>query len=188
MSKGRCRCGSALCYETALLGGDHVQVELGRHVRVQLDLNLVTTGGLDRARQLDLALVEHRATGGLDRVGDLGRGDRAEEPPALAGPRRQGDLQALELALDLVGVAEVANLAAGTRPLDRVDLLLGTLGPRDREALGQQVVAAVAVLDLDNIAGSAKVGHLIGKDDLHEAPPLSDRWWCTAGAPSHGRS
>ena len=47
------------------------------------------------------------------------------------------------------------------------DLLLGALGPRDREALREQVVAAVAVLDLDHVAGGAEAGHLLSQDDLH---------------------
>jgi hypothetical protein len=38
--------------------------------------------GLDRRRDLDLALVELRATGGLDGGGDVGGGDGAEEAPA----------------------------------------------------------------------------------------------------------
>ena len=108
-----------------------VQVERGGHLGVQPDLHLVCADRLDVAGQLEPAPVEGRAAGGLDRVDDLGRGDRAEQPAAVAGAGRQADLEALELALDLVGVAEVADLAGRTGPLDGRDLLLGALGPAD---------------------------------------------------------
>ena len=71
-------------------------------------------------------------------------------------------LQRLELGLDLLGVPEVADLPGRTGPLDRADLLLAALGPGDREALRQQVVTAVAVLDLDDVAGRAEAGDTPG--------------------------
>nr|BFE66976.1 hypothetical protein GCM10020092_002770 [Actinoplanes digitatis] len=108
------------------------------------------------ARQLEAAPVQGRTARGLHRVDDLGRGDRPEQAAAVAGTRRQGDLEALELALDLVGLAQVADLAGVAGPLDDRDLLLGALGPRNREALRKQVVAAVAVLDLDDVAGGCR--------------------------------
>ena len=74
---------------------------------------------LDVARQLDAAPVQVGAAGGLDRLLHLGRGDRAEQAAAGAGPRRQRDLQRLELRLDLVGVAQVADLPGRPGPLDR---------------------------------------------------------------------
>ena len=134
---------------------------------MELHLRLVGADALDVAGQLEPAPVEGRAAGGLDRVDDLGRGDRAEQAAAVAGPGRQRDLEALELGLDLAGLAEVADLPRRAGPLDRRDLLLGALGPADRETLGQQVVAALAVLDLDHVARSAEAGHLLLEDDLH---------------------
>src|SRR5581483_12117289 len=92
---------------------------------------------------------------------------RTEEPAALARPRRQRHLQALELGLDFVGVAEIADLTRRPGPLDRRDLLLAALGPGDREALREKEVAAVAVLHLNDVAGSAEVGYIAGQNDLH---------------------
>src|SRR5689334_5007097 len=154
-----------------LLGGHHVHRERRGHLGVQLDLDVVRARGLDVPRQLEPATVERRTAGGLDRVDDLGRRDRAEQPAAVAGPRRQRDLEAGQLGLDLVGLAQVADLAGLAGPLDDDDLLLGALAPLDREALRQQVVAAVAVLDLDDVAGGAETRHLLGEDDLHVPDP-----------------
>src|SRR5829696_8633525 len=82
-----------------LLGADHVHTERGGHLGVQLDLDVVRTRGLDLTRQLETAPVQQRAARGLDRVDDLGWGDRTEQPAAVAGPRRQRDLELRELVL-----------------------------------------------------------------------------------------
>ena len=75
-------------------------------------------------------------------------------------PARTGscDRRRLEPALDLAGVVEVADLADLAAAPDRLELLLAATGPCDREAAGHQVVAAVAVLDLDHVAGGAEAG------------------------------
>ena len=79
---------------------------------VQADRHGVTADRLDRGRQLDAAAVQHRAAGGLDRVDDVGRGDRAEQPAALA---RHGLVSvtdsALSWAATSLGLTEVADLA-----------------------------------------------------------------------------
>jgi hypothetical protein len=64
-------------------------------------------------------------------------------------------------------VVEVANLPRPLGAPDRVDLLLGAPRGDDRHLARQQVVAAVAVLDLDDVAGRAQVGHVGREDDLH---------------------
>src|SRR4029453_4736807 len=111
--------------------------------------------------------VERRTTGGLDRVDDLGRGDRAEQPATVAGARRQRDLETGELVLDLVGVAQVADLTGLAGPLDDRDLLFRALGPAHGETLREQVVAAAAVLALDEFRGAREATDLLGGDDLH---------------------
>ena len=99
-----------------LLGADHVHRERRGHLGVQLDLDVVRARGLDVTRQLEPAPVQRRTAGGLDRVDDLGRGDRAEQAAAVAGARRQRDLEAGELVLDLVGLAQVADLTGRRGP------------------------------------------------------------------------
>ncbi len=58
---------------------------------------------------------------------------------------------------------------------DALDLLLGTTGGDDRQAAGQQVVAAVAVLDLNGVARRTEVVHVSSKDELHRVPPFPQR-------------
>src|SRR3954464_6247644 len=153
--------------ERNLLGCHHVHRERRGHLGVQLDLDVVRTRGLDVARHLETPAVEGRTPGGLDGVHDLGRGDRAEQASTGAGPRGQRDLEGGQLLLHPVRLAEVADLAGVARPLDDRDLLLGALAPPDGETLREQVVAPVAVLDLDDVAGSAEARHLLSEDDLH---------------------
>ena len=107
---------------------------------------------------ISIAAVDVGAARGLDGVSDVGDGHRAEEPAGLAGAGRQLHLERLELGLDLLRVADVLDLADLAGPLDGRDLRLGALGPADRVAAGHEVVAAVAVLDLDDVAGGTETG------------------------------
>src|SRR5262249_20677812 len=118
---------------------------------------------------LDAPPVDLGAAGCLHGVDDVGDRHRAEQPPAAAGLRRHADGEGLELRPDLLGVPEVADLPNVARPLDRRDLLLGTAGPAHGEAARDEVVAAVAVLDLDDVAGRAQTRDLLGEDELHVA-------------------
>ena len=123
--------------------------------------------GLDRRAQLDAALVDLRATGSLDRRSDVGRGDGTEETTGVAGADGQTDLDALEPGLDLVGLLDGRDLVDLARTTDLRDVLLATLGPADREVPRDQVVASVAVLDVDDFAGGTEARDLVGEDDLH---------------------
>src|SRR3712207_8328896 len=57
---------------------------------------LFRSRGLDLTRQLETAPIQRRPARRLHRVDDLGRGDRAEQPATVAGPRRQRDLELRE--------------------------------------------------------------------------------------------
>jgi hypothetical protein len=59
-------------------------------------------------------------------------------------------------------------------PPDLADLPLGALAPGDGLAARHQEVAAVAVGDLDDVAGLPEPGHLTGEDELH-VPVSSQR-------------
>src|ERR1700754_2703260 len=94
--------------DSACLDGD---VQLGRDLRVQAHRDGVGADGLDLAGHLHGTPVERRAAGRTDGLDDVGRGDRAEETARVArrlGP--DGDREPAELAGDLLGVAEVADL------------------------------------------------------------------------------
>ena len=127
---------------------------------------------LDGVADLDAALVD-RAAGSLESRGDVGDGDGAEEATALTGPDGHVDRLGLEPALDLTGLLEVVHGARVTGGLDGLDLLGRTLAPPDGEVAGQQVVAGVSVLDLDDVAGLAEVRDLVREDELCHDPVLS---------------
>src|SRR4051812_3129314 len=138
---------------------------------MQANLDLVVAGGLHVARQLEPPLVQVGTAGALDRGGHLGRSDRTVEPATVTGADSHLDRELLERRLDLVGVPEVAHLAGRAGPLDDVDLLFGTAGPRNRERLRQQVVAPITALDVHDVARRTEAGYLLGKDDPHVDPP-----------------
>src|SRR6266567_3771485 len=123
---------------------------------------------------------------GGDHVGD---GDRAEQLAGLAGGLRGQPhrAEALDRRLDLLGVVEVADPPALLGPADRGDLLLRAPGGHDGHPARQQEVAAVAVLDLDDVTRTAKAAHVSGEDELHDLL-LSGRWRCRAAARPHERS
>ena len=86
-------------------------------------------------------------------------------PPS---PARTGDVDrvGLEVALDALGLFEVVHGVRFSRCLDGLDLLGSALRPTDGEVARQQVVAAEAVLDVDDVAGGTEVGDLVGEDEL----------------------
>src|SRR6478735_6402388 len=153
--------------------GDDVQVDRRVELVVHLHGHLVGAQGLDRVAEDDLALVDRvlLAGGRVDRPGDVADGDRTEQAAARTGADRQVDGRTLELGLDLLGVVEVADLAARARGPDGLDGALAALGPADPETAGDQEVAAVAVLHLDDVAGAAETGDLLSQDELHVQPP-----------------
>ncbi len=59
-------------------------------------------------------------------------------------------------------VVDRGDLVAATSSGDLVDLLLRAGGSLGGEAAGDQVVAGVASLDLDDLAGVAEVGDVVG--------------------------
>src|SRR5690606_18120858 len=92
--------------------GANPDVEAGDDLRVQPDADAVGADTLDRVVDHDAAPVELRTTGGLDRLGDVARGDRAEQPARLARARLEPDLEPAELVGDLLGRAQVTDLAS----------------------------------------------------------------------------
>src|SRR5262245_38496276 len=148
-------------------GRDDVEGHGGAHVVVQPHGDFVGAERLDRVADRDGPLVDLLAGGGAERLGDVGDRDGTEQPTALAGADLDLDRRVLERGLEGVGGVLVADRTRGAGLLDRVDGLLGTAGPADRRATRDEVVAAVAVLDLDHVAGSAETGDLLGEDELH---------------------
>src|SRR6478752_9423550 len=155
--------------------GDDVELDGRLHLGVEAHQRGVRAGGLDRGRDLDLALVERRTARGLDGIRDVTGGDGAEQAAAGAGVRGDRDGLGLEVALDGLRLFERLHLADLTALGDGVDLLLAALGPRRRETATEEEVAGVAVLDVDDVTGGAEAGDLVGEDDLHRYGSFSNR-------------
>jgi hypothetical protein len=75
-----------------------------------------------------------------------------------------------------VGVALVAGTAHARRLVDR------TAARLEGEALGEQVVAGMAVGDVDDVAALAEPFEIGAQDDLHAQPPRPRRCRCRLGA------
>ena len=88
------------------------------------------------------------------------------ESPAVFTAQRDR-AQALEGRLDFVGVLEVAHLLGLAGAADVVHLLLRAARCDDRQAARKQEVAAVAVFDLDGVAGGTEVVDVGGQNELH---------------------
>src|SRR5690625_555976 len=67
-----------------LLSGDDLNGQIRLNIRVQPYRRVVLANCLDGARNFDAALINLRATGGDNRIGDFCSSDSAEETPALA--------------------------------------------------------------------------------------------------------
>src|SRR5512143_2767177 len=148
----------------------HADGDLGNDLRPEPHLDLVIAQLLDLRGELD-ELAVHRDPRLPERLGDVARGDRAEELPFLARPGREGEGDRGDLLREGLG-----RLPGLLRPgLD--DPLVVLQGPdvpdvgRDGELLRDQEVAAVPVGDLDDVAGLPQLLHVFAQDDLHRAPP-----------------
>src|SRR5690606_24298182 len=116
--------------------------------------------------ELDRLRVDLEVLGGV-LVRDVAGGHRAIESALFARVRddRARDLlellrERLELHLRLALLRDEAALDA----LEAVEVVLRHL---DREALGQEVIAAVAVRDVDDIADLAELLDVSLKEDFH---------------------
>ena len=95
------------------------------------------------------------------------------DAPALAV---HDDRLGLQRVAHCLGVVERRDLARLAGLADRGDLLLRTLGPAVARPRGSEVVAGVAVLDLDDVTGRTEAGDLVGEDELCIGPAsLSER-------------
>src|SRR4051794_18936560 len=173
--------------ESASVGGEQANPRLaaapgvsdvsGRHdveVDRRLDLvghlhrDLVRTERLDRVAHDDLPLVD-LGTGATDRGGDVTDRHGAEQPATVTGSHRQLEGGVLKPRLDGLGVVEVTDLATGPGGFDRLDGPLAASGPADREATWNEEVPAVAVTNLDDVAGGSEPADFLGQDELHSS-------------------
>src|SRR5699024_723316 len=99
--------------------------------------------------------------------------DRTDEPARVTGTHRNNGGEVRELVAYGVRVFNRCDLTLAPSSGHLVDLALRTLGPRGSKAPGKQVVARVAVLDLDDFAGCAEPGDFMSEDKFacHDPPP-----------------
>src|SRR3954468_3624701 len=136
------------------------------NTRRDLDFDHARADRLDRFAEPDVVPIDREAAGLLNRVGDVLSRHGAEQAPVLArlvGDRQDGLVEQLRALLGLalgVGDRALRGLPAPLRGLDRA--LGGGLGQLARD----QVVAQVALRDVDDLAALAELLHVLGQDGL----------------------
>ena len=149
---------------------DYHDPHVGSHRVVQLDANGVQTDGLDRFGDLHGALIDRRSTGLLDCGSDIASGHRAKQLAGVTGPSGQVDGHILQLTTHFLGVIQPANLPGGTAALDAINLLLCTTCLANREPAGNKEVAAVTVLDLNDVTRATELVDRGSEYELHPSP------------------
>jgi hypothetical protein len=121
---------------------------------------------LDRLVELDLAALDLH-TRGVGRIGNVARGDRAVELQGLGGLANEGDLEALHLVGDLLGLAAALEVLGLQHVPLRFEVGDVVFGGAQRLLLRQQVVAGKARLHLHHVAHLAELGYALEQDDVH---------------------
>src|SRR5207244_11305121 len=114
------------------------------HVVMQAYLHVDATELLQRLLERELAPVDLRAGLFLHRLGDVGRGHRAEKAALASGSRLDGDRASLELRGKGLRALALASLACLAIAPHRVRLLLTSRRCLQREPARNDIVARVA--------------------------------------------
>src|SRR5665648_89939 len=182
-----------LTHEVTGLGapGDVVEVKDGyaRNYLVPRGLATAWTRGAVKQSEAIRKARKSREISTLD--GAMAVRERLQGSPVVirAGLGANHDRGALQALAHCHGPVQRGDLTGLARLADRLDLLDGTPGPGGRQAAGHQVVARIAVLDLDHVAGGTESGDLVREDELcHRPSSLSEPSSSTAEVPSRGRS
>ncbi len=137
---------------------------------VQLDRHVELAQRLQRLFQRDLAPVDGVALL-PELVRDVARCDRAEEVVVLAHLALEDQLDGLQLLREVLGDDLLLGQPADGRALHLLDDGLVGGGRLYGELAGQQVVAAVAVGDLNHIAAVAELVDVFLEYDFHCISP-----------------
>src|SRR5256712_9389169 len=150
----------------------HAHLDLGAHVGMELDPAPELARLPDRLREVHPALVDADPEL-LELALHVARGHGTVQLVLLTHLHREAEVDLRDAGgLDFGGaLLRGALLGDACRLVG--DLLLVGVGRRVGEALRQQVVARVAVLDLDHVAGGAKMLHVFSQDDFHGPSFLS---------------
>src|SRR4051794_17721596 len=150
---------------TLLLLDDHRLDGRGDAV-LDLDVDHAGADRADRLLEVDLAAIDRDAAGLLDRIDDVLRRDRAEQAAVVAGLVRDREHGAAQDGRGLLGGGgRVRQRAVGglAALLGRDDRALGGGG---RQLARDQIVAQVALRDVDDGAPCAELLVVLQKDCL----------------------
>src|SRR3989442_7229097 len=150
----------------------HAYLDLGAHVGMELDPDPELAQLPDRLREVHPALGDADPEL-LELALHVARGHGTVQLVLLTHLHREAEAD----LRDAGGLGFGGALLRGALLRDALrlvgDLLLVGVGRRVGKALRQQVVARVAVLDLDHVAGGAKMLHVFSQDDFHGPSFLS---------------
>src|SRR6266851_6508894 len=141
-------------------------LEVRRDVAMELHRNGVVAELLDRLRELQLAAVQLEAFGG-ERLGDVAAGDRAVERLGLADLAGNLDLDAGHPLRHCLGDLLILELFHVELHALALDLLFVALGRQQRHLPRQEVVARVAVRDLQQVAAASEMVDVFSQYDFH---------------------
>ena len=131
--------------------------------------------------EVDLAAVDADLARPPDLLGDVGRRDGAEERTCRAGLDLEPQDGLRQRRRDLGGLLGRGGLVPGALLFDPADLGDAPGGRDLGELPGEQVVARVAALHVDDVALQAELLDVAAQDDLHHAP-------CTYGRSAISRA
>jgi hypothetical protein len=154
---------------------DDLHRRLGDHVVAEPDLHRIGPQRLDPVLHLDLVTVDRDADLLVQRVRNLGVGHGSEQPAVAAGFRHHADRRLLELRCDVVGIGDFFGLFAFLGVLLLFELFHRPGRRDDGQALREQIVVRVPVLDVDERSARAERLDVAGEDDLHSEPPTERR-------------
>src|SRR5688572_18491121 len=146
---------------------DHPHLDLGLHLGVQADGDLVDAERLDRLVQVDLLLLDVEALA-LALVRDVGRRHRAEELLFLAHAGGKGELDAFQTLSERLRRLDALRLSRLETRLFHGDALAVAGRGLVRETAREQIVAGVPRRHLHDVAGLAEVLDRLAKNDFHE--------------------
>src|SRR5262249_19305477 len=152
--------------------GNHLDSQLGCDLPVQPHLDVVRSDCLDRLREVDGAPID-AVTLARERFGDVQSSDRSIELFLLADLAPKLQLHRLKLLRFRLSLILELLLARRDNLLVVLHLTEVFFIRHHRHLPRKKKVAAVSVLDGDNVARLAQFLNILSQDDFHRALPLA---------------
>src|SRR5215831_1812325 len=145
---------------------DHHDRDFGPHLGMQLDADGEIAERADRLGEIDLALVDVNALF-LEPALDVACRHRTVQLLFLPDFHRERERDSGQAGGLGLGRLLFGRALLGDALRLEGDALLVPLGRRVRQSLGKQVIAGVAVLDLDDFAGGPEMRDGFAQNDFH---------------------